>query len=174
MTRLYRYDISKNINICDIKVNKIILSNPFKLFAKCEIFSFKEYLIRLRWCLKTFGKAIVYYYYDEHQSDVQHTSFLIPYCNKFPFMKKKDFQIGPCYTKRTARGKGLYPKVLNFIVLENSHNNSDFYMIVNDNNPASVKGIKKAGFIETGFEIIHNKNGVYETKNIIDVGNDEI
>jgi len=166
MIRLYCFDKEKpNIN-CDIAVKKINLSCPFCLFAKEEKFELKEYLIRLRWCFKTIGKAKVYYCLHNEKEKVVHTSYVIPKCSKFPFMKNGDFQIGPCQTKKEARGKGLYPKVLNYIVNDIGHEKTDFYMIVNDNNPASVKGITKAGFVETGYEIIHKKNGVYETVKI--------
>ncbi len=166
MTRLYCFDAEKPHINCDIAVNKLNLSCPLHLFAKEEPFEFNEYLIRLRWWFKSSGKAKIYYFVNSEESSVLHTSFVIPKCNKFPFMKKGDFQIGPCKTQVTARGMGLYPKVLNFIVNDIGYEKSKFYMIVNDNNPASVKGITKAGFVETGFEIIHKKNGVYETVKI--------
>lgn len=166
MKRLYRFDCEKTNIKCDISVNKIKLNNPFLLFAKEEKFSVKEFLIRLRWCFFSFGKAIVYYCYSEEFNSVIHTSYVIPKCCKFPFMQRGDFQIGPCMTDSKARGRGIYPKVLNFIVNDLNFEKREFYMIVNDNNPASVKGIKKAGFVETGFEIVHNSNGIYQAVKI--------
>ena len=61
-------------------------------------------------------------------------------------MKKGDYEIGPCFTIPTARGKGLYTKVLNYITGDLHYQNASFYMLVNKNNLPSVKGIERAGF----------------------------
>lgn len=63
----------------------------------------------------------------------------------FTFMDKKDYNalhIGPCSTIQEARGKGLYPYLLNYII-ENNPNIENFYIFANKNNLSSIKGIEK-------------------------------
>lgn len=62
----------------------------------------------------------------------------------FPFMKRGGYHIGPCMTINEERGKGFYPLLLQYIIRENSE--MDYYMIVDENNIASQKGIEKVNF----------------------------
>lgn len=62
----------------------------------------------------------------------------------FCFMPKKGIHIGPCRTVPEERGKGYYPYLLRQII--NRDPTQDYYMIVNDNNLSSIKGVEKAGF----------------------------
>lgn len=68
---------------------------------------------------------------------------------KFKFLKNKDVEIGPCVTDFKHRGKGIYPAVIQSIVKDKGYSN-DFYMIVDENNIASIRGIEKAGFMFIG------------------------
>lgn len=63
-------------------------------------------------------------------------------------MKKGDIEIGPCQTKETYRGKGIYPFVLYQILKDYGKRNRNCvaWMIIADNNIASVKGVEKVGF----------------------------
>lgn len=63
----------------------------------------------------------------------------------FPFMESNGLHIGPCYTIKERRGEGFYPYLLNYIVKNNY--GEDFYMIVDEKNFSSLKGVLKAGFI---------------------------
>jgi RimJ/RimL family protein N-acetyltransferase len=65
-------------------------------------------------------------------------------------MKKRDFEIGPCFTYPEFRGRGIYVKVIKSICSQIGNNKTVFYMIVDKNNIASVKGIEKAGFRKYG------------------------
>ena len=65
-------------------------------------------------------------------------------------MRKGDLEIGPCYTYLTFRGKGIYPKVLSKICAIRACGEGSFYMIVDESNIPSIKGIEKAGFIQCG------------------------
>lgn len=65
-------------------------------------------------------------------------------------MKKNDLEIGPCYTYPEFRGKGIYPKVLTKICQKRGGDSISFYMIVDENNLSSIKGIEKAGFVRCG------------------------
>lgn len=63
---------------------------------------------------------------------------------QFPFMKKDDIHIGPCKTGKEFRGNGYYPILLLSILRESKGRN--FFMIVDENNIPSLKGVAKAGF----------------------------
>lgn len=75
----------------------------------------------------------------------------------FPFMQSNGLHIGPCFTVESERGKGLYPYLLSHIV--NDNEGKEFYMIVNENNKSSIKGVLKAGFIPfaKGHKIFFNR-----------------
>jgi hypothetical protein len=65
--------------------------------------------------------------------------------------RKYDFQgagfIGPCYTKDTYRGKGIYPSALGRIAdILKRENRSRVLIVTSMKNMSSMKGIVKAGF----------------------------
>lgn len=66
----------------------------------------------------------------------------------FKFMPRKGIHIGPCHTVADERGKGYYPYLLRQIVKSNT--DKDYYMIVEQSNTASIRGVLKAGFVEIG------------------------
>ena len=63
----------------------------------------------------------------------------------YKFLPKNGIHICYCETVPEARGKGYYPLLLKYI--QNDMLNQDFYMIVDEDNISSIKGIEKAGFI---------------------------
>lgn len=65
-------------------------------------------------------------------------------------MDKDDYEIGPCFTYPQYRGNGIYPSVLRSICNSIGNDNTTFYMIVDETNIASIKGIEKAGFKKCG------------------------
>lgn len=118
------------------------------LFLKGEKFGIKTICIRLLFQVMTLGKARIYYV--QNGNDILHTSYVIPACAKFSFMDRNDLEIGPCYTYPTFRGKGIYPKVLSEICRRRANDTLSFYMIVDETNFSSIKGIEKAGFVRCG------------------------
>lgn len=64
----------------------------------------------------------------------------------FKFIPNNGYHIGPCYTEPGHRGKGLYPLLLQHIMDDKP--NTKFYMIIDENNIASIRGVRKVGFIE--------------------------
>ena len=99
----------------------------------------------LYWNLITLGKCRAFIIRD-HSGNVIHYSFLIKYCWKFPFMKKGDFEIGPCATVEEWRGKGIYPYVLSHICKKELTKENVGYMIIEEKNISSIKGVEKVGF----------------------------
>lgn len=118
------------------------------LFLPGEVKSAKQFIVRLLFQLMTLGEARIFYVSNE--CDLIHTSYVIPKCCKFPFLGEEDYEIGPCYTYPEYRGKGIYPAVLQEICSHVGSQSTTFYMIVNEDNLSSIKGIEKAGFRRCG------------------------
>lgn len=53
------------------------------------------------------------------------------------YERERGIHIGPCETIESERGKGFYPYRV-------------FYMIVDEKNISSIKGVEKVGFIPFG------------------------
>ncbi len=69
----------------------------------------------------------------------------------FPFIgySRRKYHIGPCFTIPEARGNGYYPMLLNEII-NDLGNDKEYFMIVDDTNIASLRGVAKAGFTLIG------------------------
>lgn len=103
---------------------------------------------RLLFQVMTLGKAKMYYIFNGR--NLVHTSYVVSKCRKFPFMGKDDYEIGPCFTDPQYRGQGIYPSVLCWICNSIGNDNTAFYMIVDESNTSSIRGIEKAGFKKCG------------------------
>ncbi len=132
----------------------------FKAYP-CQRIDLKDLLFNIYWWIITKGNYCVWCAYDG--DDVIHTSYVVPKCVKFPFLRKGSYEIGPCKTESAYRGKGIYPAVLTEIIMEVK----TAYMIVDDNNTASIRGITKTGFVAMPGEIKRDKlkRFVYITEN---------
>lgn len=145
---LYKKPSSKLENDGQDKIDvRVIKLSFFKLFIPEEKFDIKTFTLRLYFSLITFNKTRIFYVVKN--GVVAHYSYVIPKCFKFPFLKENDYEIGPCQTKKEFRGQGLYPMVLKKIVAT-EFSSSNYFMIVHESNVCSIKGIKKAGFVECG------------------------
>lgn len=145
-TLLYRQ------NRVDVKPNTDIEIHKFTpglsgLFVKGEKPSFKNIVARLYFRLMA-GKKYVIYYVLSPEGQVMHTSTVMPQCFKFRYLKENECEIGPCYTGKDFRGRGIYPTVLRHILSD--YDAKAFYMTVNKNNASSIRGIEKAGFERFG------------------------
>ena len=116
-----------------------------QVFLTGEAKTIKTALVRLYFQIMTYGKAKLICAINDC-GEVMHTSYLVPRCFKFCFLDKNDFEVGPCYTNPNFRGKGIYPAVLDYICSNYGNKKTMFYMIVDDNNVSSIRGIEKAGF----------------------------
>lgn len=105
----------------------------------------------LFWNTVTMGRCRIYSI--RHGMEVVHTSYVIEKCYKFPFLGKRNrrnIEIGPCYTKENYRGLGIYPYVLSYILERELEGDKKAYMIVDQKNVPSQKGIAKVGFVKIG------------------------
>ena len=127
---------------------KFLLLKFGGLILQGENKSFETLTVRCLFQIITFGKAKVYCY--RYNGELVHTSYLIPKCYKFPFLSKWDYEIGPCFIHPKWRGKGIYPQMLKYICSSIGTEKSVFYMIVDETNLPSIKGIEKAGFQRWG------------------------
>lgn len=127
---------------------EVITPTIRRLFIEGEKKSIKLLAARLMFWIITFGKAKLYCY--RQGGELAHTSYVIPKCCKFPFLESSDYEIGPCMTCPKFRGKGYYPTMLRYICSTVGSQKTTFYMIVDEENSASIKGIEKAGFTRCG------------------------
>lgn len=102
--------------------------------------SFKYHIEKTRkknkWC-----------YTIKEENIVVHTSYLYDTVFLLKLVKKNGPVIGDCYTKTNYRGQSIYPQVINKIASETLKKGiQDVFIVVNQDNMSSIKGIEKAGF----------------------------
>lgn len=69
---------------------------------------------------------------------------------KFLFLCDNEYEIGPCSTLPQYWGQGIYPKILGHIAYTIGTKDTKFYVIVDDKNKSSIRGIEKVGFQRVG------------------------
>lgn len=69
-------------------------------------------------------------------------------CPKLPIFTffKKGYHIGRCMTVKEELGKGFYPLLLQYVIDE--HPEREYYMIVDEHNIPSQRGIDKMNFMK--------------------------
>jgi hypothetical protein len=146
--QLYKYDLTSKVNLLKIKLDHKNIKLTDRKLSLVNLFRSNRFLIDLYWLLNTKGNCWVYNVYDGEKGI--HHSYVTGKCYKYPFMNSKDIQIGNSFTAKEYRGYGIYPYVIQHIVnkylAENP--NRQIYMLVEDSNNASQRGIKKIGFIK--------------------------
>lgn len=150
MYYLYKYECDGMEQIEENNWYEIKSVHPtlWNLKIPYEKFNLKKALLCAYFHIITLGHFYIYYVISDNQ--IIHTSFVLGKCYKFPFMKKGEYEIGPCITEREYRGKGIYPSVIKKIIADNTEKGKVFYMFCNEKNLSSIKGILKAGFREDG------------------------
>jgi len=103
-----------------------------------------EFMRRKLWFLITLGNYKVIYI--KKGGNIVHYSYLIPKNFRFPFMGKKDFQIGPCLTYPEYRNLGIYSKVLRLIPSLFGETGTIFWIYTSQKNTSSQRVIEKSGF----------------------------
>lgn len=116
--------------------------------------------LELIWKLISLGKCWLFRVRNT-AGNVVHQSMLIGWNPKFSFLKKNEYEIGPCYTMEEYRGLGIYPYVLQQITSFMPNNKSSeslgggqslrYYMFVAQDNISSRRGVEKAGFKVIGY-----------------------
>ncbi len=91
-----------------------------------------------------FRKVIVL----DSDGTIMHISRMMGVCYKFPFLKKTSVEIGPCVTYPNFRGRGIYPAVLRYIRSTDWY--KDYFLLIDKENTASIRGAEKAGFTLVG------------------------
>lgn len=157
---LYKCD-SKN---CTANLNfkyqvEVFKPTLFKPFLEGYTKTLADKFIYLYWLLISCFDLAIYYVKDGNQ--IIHTSLVTGKSFKFPFMSEYDWHIGPCITKQEYRGQGIYPYVLCNILQEHASifGGTNYMIIENDNTPSS-RGVIKAGF-EKISAIFKNKTGFF-------------
>lgn len=154
----YYNDGKRNVNYKCTIVSKIEIFTPtlWQLWSKeyKEIKSIKATMFRAYISVLTKNKTKIYYAFDDN-GNILHTSFIIPPNIKFSFLKENEMEIGPCYTNPNARGQGVYPYVLDYIVKNNKAVN--YLMIIKEENLSSIRGVTKAGFVKSTKEVTRTK-----------------
>lgn len=86
-------------------------------------------------------------YYIEDNGILVHDSFLYEKVYLLRLINKKGPVIGSCFTNIKYRGQSIYPYVINRIAVDELNSGKkEVFMIVDQDNISSIKGIEKAGF----------------------------
>lgn len=133
------------LNECVVETLK---PHPFRLFTPGEHQNMRIGLLRGYFWAITLGNYKIFFL--KHHDKVIHSSYVIPKCIKFPFLKAGDYEIGPCNTHVDFRRKGSYQFMLGYILSCEEHKAADLFMIADEGNKASINGIEKAGFKRCG------------------------
>jgi len=153
---LYKYNnmIKTNIKEQEELEIKEFVPTLFKLYHEYEKKNFRTTIFRIYLSILTANKSKIYMAIDKHKH-IYHKAYVICKNFKYPFLNKDEIVIGPCSTIEQARGKGIYPYVLNYIIKNGDY--KSYYLIIRPENISSINGAKKAGFNYT------NRN-IYGTK----------
>ena len=130
--------------------------HPFHLYADWErTKDVSTSIFRFYISLITLGKTVHLCILDKNKGAIMHSAYIIPKNFKYAFLKKGEYSIGPCNTPESYRGQGLYPYMLNYITRRNT--DATYYVFIREDNVASIKGAKKAGFKKCRERIISTK-----------------
>lgn len=89
-----------------------------------------------------------------------HRSVITPRYFRFPFMGKKDLQIGDTWTMPEYRGKGLASFAIQEIVKLHKKPGHRFWYVVEEDNIPSIKTVEKAGFVKYGAGVRKKRMGI--------------
>lgn len=138
---IYKYDRSKKVEKPDCIDDMRVKRFSGKRALKADIL----------FSIASFFRQRVLLVFDKEGKFV-HYSYIVPKCKKFPFLKKDDVLIGPCFTEKSFRGKGVYPYILTSIaeLYTEKKQGPDVYVVVRNNNGPSNRGIEKGSFVVCG------------------------
>ncbi len=169
MYELYKYNKESKAAFQDRQLNK---NNNLRLSVRkislLNMTKSNHFIYDLYWFINTMGNCWVYSVFDN--SKEVHYSYATKQCYKFPFMGKHDLQIGNCFTDENYRGYGIYPYVIQKAVQQHLTNNpkGDVYMLIEQSNIASQKGVEKVGFVKSSKLIIRRLFGIFKLYEVND------
>lgn len=132
--KLNRDDIKVQL---DVKTNESLTLNIIK--PKWDS------IHNILWDIISFGRFREYQLINEDNIVLSYSQ-VMPKIYKFAFMDDcRGIHIGPCFTYEEYRGQGLYPYLLQKVIL-GLKGKQNFYIFCDERNIASKKGIEKAGF----------------------------
>ena len=127
----------------------------FNLYSQYESDrSFRISLFRIYSDVLTRGNVKIYFALGEN-AQIKHSAYLIPANWKYAFLDEHEANIGPCNTVEEARGKGLYPHMINYIVRDNP--DVKCYLMIRQENISSIRGAIKANFTITDKKVRQTK-----------------
>lgn len=160
---VYKIDDSNSLHQ---KMNSSLLSQYTLSITKPGLFGLTKFgqgfFVNLYWFLISFGKFEILQLHDS--VNVVHYSYISPKVYRFPFMKKGDIQIGPCFTYKKYQKRGIYTYVLQYLISQYYNNGRNLWIYCNENNEASRKTIEKVGFKKQGFATINKLTKVIHFK----------
>ena len=115
------------------------------------------YFMVMSFLFRGFSRVFVEYDYIVNQVIVS-KAVLISKVPLYKFLPAKGVHLCYCETIQEARGKGYYPQLLSYI--QNDFRSDELYMVVDETNNASIRGVEKAGFERSG-RVEKLKNGVF-------------
>lgn len=121
----------KYINVYIYRMDRITETNVLSLNYQIDKTRIHK---KWRYSIKELGSII-------------HVSYLYDSIFLLKLLNKKGPVIGDCFTKKQYRGQSIYPYVINSIALESiKKGGKEVFIVVNQDNLSSIKGIEKAGF----------------------------
>ncbi|WP_460219688.1 GNAT family N-acetyltransferase [Psychroserpens sp. MEBiC05023] len=128
--------ILKRFRIVDIDVFVYKIEHQVKFDLPDFSYDIKKSRLKNKW-----------YYSIINNNTLVHASYLYDSVYLLRLLKRKGPVIGDCFTHKAYRGQSIYPYVINSIASENlSKGLKEIFIIVNQKNISSIKGIEKAGF----------------------------
>lgn len=131
---------------------KIIKQRPNPFVANMDLMELGRKKYWYFW-LMTFvfgGSARVFEEYDVVlDNTILSKAVLVSKVPIYRFLPSDGIHVCYCETIPEARGRGLYPLLLSYI--QNVHARRNLYMIVEESNRSSIRGIEKAGFVRYAY-----------------------
>ncbi len=154
MKYLFYYRQSGSINnaccnLPDIYSVEIFRPKIYKIFPR-GIAKLNFLFWWILWLLRLFSSPDYHGFIVYHEAKVIHYSIILPKFFRFPFMAVNDFQIGPCWTHEEYRRKGIHSLIIQKILKTFNKEGSRLWYVTREENIASVRSIKKAGFTLQG------------------------
>lgn len=106
------------------------------------------YLLVMTFFYAGFKRVFSEYHLERKDGKLLSRGVVMSYVPYYKFMPHNGIHLGYCITVEDERGKGYYSLLLKMI--QNDMPRHNLYMVVDEKNVASIKGIENAGFIRCG------------------------